>query len=158
MIARNYRRFPEALLYQLELALGDVADTIQAIRVKGGAIWANLVHRYYNAAQDVRGVVPVPAWLRELKKRARTLAAEVKNRCLDLNEKKHQVEPTAPGAGGIADLDAMTATVWGRLFDAGIHELDDLAELCVDELVELVTISNDEAYNIIKQARAHWFT
>ncbi len=97
MIARNYRRFPEALLYQLELALGDVADTIQAIRVKGGAAWANLVQRFYNAPADVRGVVPVPQWMRELKKRARALAVDVKNRCLDLKAEKHQVDPPAPG-------------------------------------------------------------
>ena len=229
MIARNYRRFPEALLYQLELALGDVAETIQAIRVKGGAAWANLVHRYYNAPQDVRGMVPVPEWLRELKKRARALAVRVKSNCLNLTGEKHQVaaprsyhnvfamldamiierggrdnyarpdlcghtladigryqqcchigwnpfvgpfdysftyslegrftseidESSMPDA--VKELPGMTHLVWIAAYGGGIRTLDDLAELTVDELADIAGIDSEQAYTIVKAARAHWF-
>lgn len=78
MIARNYRQYPEALLYQLELVLGDVANTIEGIRIRGGAPWTNLVKRFYGSPADVRGMVAVPAWLKAAKWRARTMALAVK--------------------------------------------------------------------------------
>lgn len=78
MIAKNYRTYPEALLYQLELALGDVADTIQAIRAKGGAAWANLVRRYQEAGPDIRGVRAMPVWFKGLQKRRQALARAVR--------------------------------------------------------------------------------
>ena len=34
---------------------------------------------------------------------------------------------------------------------------DDLAELAVDELVEAVGISEEQARDLIMKARAHWF-
>jgi len=54
-IAKNFRKFPEALLYQLELAL-----------------------------VDVRGVVPVPEWVKVAKRKAAALARMVKAAVLDL--------------------------------------------------------------------------
>ncbi|MDP2818320.1 MAG: hypothetical protein Q8O29_08575 [Polaromonas sp.] len=77
MIARNYRRYPEAMLYQFELALDSAVATIQAIRTKGGAAWRNLVHRYYAAHADIRGVTPVPKWVRDMKARATELMKEL---------------------------------------------------------------------------------
>lgn len=40
MIAKNYRKFPEALLYQLELALASVGNTFDVLRVKNPAAFA----------------------------------------------------------------------------------------------------------------------
>lgn len=141
MIARNYRTYPEALLYQMELALGNVADTFEAIRVRGGAAWSNLVRRYQNAAKDMRGVMPVPGWLRELKQRAKALAVDVKTRCLTLAEEKHQINlPKISGIDGVDWLSDM------RLRNRGIHTMDELAEIA--------EISTDEACSILKQARA----
>ena len=40
----------------------------------------------------------------------------------------------------------------------GITTRDDLAELSVDELIEITGVSADEAKAIIMDARSHWFT
>ena len=45
-----------------------------------------------------------------------------------------------------------------KLSDAGVHTLDDLADLAIDELTEITGQSNDEAKALIMKAREHWFT
>ena len=44
-----------------------------------------------------------------------------------------------------------------KLAAAGINNKDDLAELAVDELVDIIEISNEEASNTIMKAREDWF-
>lgn len=44
------------------------------------------------------------------------------------------------------------------LAQAGITTRDDLAELSVDELIEITGVSDEEAKKVILAARAHWFT
>ena len=44
-----------------------------------------------------------------------------------------------------------------KLSNKGIKNKDDLAELSVDELKEIIDISNDEASSMIMKAREHWF-
>ena len=44
-----------------------------------------------------------------------------------------------------------------KLTAAGINNKDDLAELAVDELVDIIEISNEEASNTIMKAREDWF-
>lgn len=83
MIAKNYRQFPEALLYQLELALGDVRDTFDWIRKNAPASWAILRRRFVDSKPDVRGVVVVPEWVRVAEQRAAALARMVKAAMLD---------------------------------------------------------------------------
>ena len=46
----------------------------------------------------------------------------------------------------------------GKLADGGIHSRDDLADLAVDELVELTQIDEAAAKTLIMKAREHWFT
>ena len=46
----------------------------------------------------------------------------------------------------------------GKLADGGVHTLDDLADLAVDELTDITGQSADEAKALIMTARAHWFT
>ena len=46
----------------------------------------------------------------------------------------------------------------GKLADGGIHSRDDLADLAVDELVELTGIDEESAKTLIMKAREHWFT
>ena len=84
MIAQNYRRFPESLIYQLELELHEAVATMQAMRVKAGAVWAAWERIYAAASPDVRGVVPIPAWLAAANQRSRTLAAYVRSCCMNL--------------------------------------------------------------------------
>jgi N utilization substance protein A len=62
---------------------------------------------------------------------------------------------------GVADdlltLDGMPRELAARLAGKGIKSRDDLAELAVDELVELTGIDEQRAKEIILKARAHWF-
>ena len=44
-----------------------------------------------------------------------------------------------------------------KLSIKGIKNKDDLAELSIDELRDIIDISEDEASKMIMKARAHWF-
>jgi len=62
---------------------------------------------------------------------------------------------------GVADdllgLEGMTRELAAKLSGHGIKSRDDLAELAVDELVEMSGIDEERAKEIILKARAHWF-
>jgi N utilization substance protein A len=45
-----------------------------------------------------------------------------------------------------------------KLATGGVHSRDDLADLAVDELVELTGLADAEAKALIMKAREHWFT
>ena len=45
-----------------------------------------------------------------------------------------------------------------KLAEGNINTRDDLADLAVDELVELVGMDEAEARIMIMKAREHWFT
>jgi N utilization substance protein A len=57
----------------------------------------------------------------------------------------------------LRDLDGLTPALIGLLADGGIHSRDDLADLAVDELVELTSVPEAEAKALIMKAREHWF-
>ena len=44
-----------------------------------------------------------------------------------------------------------------KLADAGVHTRDDLADLAIDELVEITGQTDEEAKALILKAREHWF-
>ena len=44
-----------------------------------------------------------------------------------------------------------------KLASKGIKNKDDLAELSIDELQEVIDISEDDASKMIMKAREHWF-
>ena len=44
-----------------------------------------------------------------------------------------------------------------KLSNKGIKNKDDLAELSIDELKDIIDISNDKASSMIMKAREHWF-
>tara|TARA_B100000963_G_scaffold358507_1_gene383306 strand:- start:971 stop:2494 length:1524 start_codon:yes stop_codon:yes gene_type:complete len=55
------------------------------------------------------------------------------------------------------EVSGMSNELAAKLVDCKILTRDDLAELSVDELVELININRDEGSNLIMEARAHWF-
>jgi N utilization substance protein A len=57
----------------------------------------------------------------------------------------------------LKDLEGLTPELISKLAEGGIHTRDDLADLAVDELVELVGIADDDAKALILKAREHWF-
>jgi N utilization substance protein A len=62
---------------------------------------------------------------------------------------------------GVADdllgLEGMTRELAAKLAGKGVKNRDDLAELAVDELVEMTGIDEERAKETILKARAHWF-
>ncbi|KPC52950.1 transcription termination factor NusA [Amantichitinum ursilacus] len=57
----------------------------------------------------------------------------------------------------LRDLQGMSAELATKLAEHDIHTRDDLAELAVDELVEMTGIGEDDAKQLIMKAREHWF-
>jgi transcription termination/antitermination protein NusA len=57
----------------------------------------------------------------------------------------------------LRDLDGLTPDLIARLADGGIHTRDDLADLAVDELIEITAVDDSTAKALIMKAREHWF-
>ncbi|WP_417068293.1 transcription termination factor NusA [Niveibacterium terrae] len=60
-------------------------------------------------------------------------------------------------AADLLDLEGMDKTLAAKLANAGVKTRDDLADLAVDELVEMAEIDEVRAKDLITKARAHWF-
>ena len=60
-------------------------------------------------------------------------------------------------AEDLLNLDGMDKPLAARLARANIRSRDELADLAVDELVEISEIDQERAKNLITAARAHWF-
>jgi N utilization substance protein A len=54
-------------------------------------------------------------------------------------------------------LEGMDKSLAAKLAAQGIKTRDDLAELAVDELVDMTAVDEDRAKELILKARAHWF-
>jgi N utilization substance protein A len=85
---------------------------------------------------------------------------ELRNRAKDVLltmeiAKEERVEEVSQD---LRDLDGLTPELIGRLADGGIHTRDDLADLAVDELVEMTGVDESAAKALIMKAREHWFT
>ena len=63
--------------------------------------------------------------------------------------------------GGVADdllsLSGMDKPLAGQLASHGIKDRDALADLSVDELMEMTQMDQEQAMQLITTARAHWF-
>jgi len=57
----------------------------------------------------------------------------------------------------LRSLDGVTTTLIAKLAEGNVHTRDDLAELAVDELIEMTGINEEDAKALIMKARAHWF-
>ena len=58
----------------------------------------------------------------------------------------------------LRDLEGVTPELIAKLAAGDIHTRDDLADLAVDELVELAGMDEAAARTMIMKAREHWFT
>ena len=86
--------------------------------------------------------------IEELRKRARAAL---------LTEAIAKEEKVEGAAEELLALEGMDAEAAHELALKGILTMDDLAELSIDELVELTSIDNERAKTIIMAARAPWF-
>ena len=55
------------------------------------------------------------------------------------------------------DFDGLTPELIAKLEKGGVHSRDELADLAVDELVEMTEIDAEAAKALIMKAREHWF-
>jgi len=58
----------------------------------------------------------------------------------------------------LRDLEGLTPELIGKLAEGNIQTRDDLAELAVDELVEMTGVDEEQAKALIMKAREHWFS
>ncbi|OYU98094.1 MAG: transcription termination/antitermination protein NusA [Burkholderiales bacterium PBB5] len=58
----------------------------------------------------------------------------------------------------LRDLDGLTPELIAKLAEGGVHSRDDLADLAVDELVDMTAVDEAAAKALIMKAREHWFT
>ena len=54
-------------------------------------------------------------------------------------------------------LEGMDGELAAKLAESGVKTRDDLADLAVDDLLELADIGAERASSLIMKARAHWF-
>ena len=58
----------------------------------------------------------------------------------------------------LRDLEGLSPELIAKLAEGDIHTRDDLADLAVDELVEMTGVDEAQAKALIMKAREHWFT
>ena len=67
---------------------------------------------------------------------------------------EEQLESVAEDMLGLEGMDKPLAA---KLAQGGVHTRDELADLAVDELMEMSGLDEERAKNLITKARAHWF-
>lgn len=84
---------------------------------------------------------------------------ELRNRARDalLTMELAREEKVEEVSQDLRSLDGLNPELIGKLAEGAIHTRDDLAELAVDELVEMTGVNDDEAKTLIMKAREHWF-
>jgi N utilization substance protein A len=73
-----------------------------------------------------------------------------------LMEAMGEISAEEEDAESLADLDISEENL-SKLSAKAIKNKDDLAELAVDELQDIIEISNEDASALIMKAREHWF-
>lgn len=86
----------------------------------------------------------------ELRSRARDVLL---TRAIASEEQLESAEPTQE----LLDMEGMTRDLALTLASKGVTTLDDLAELAVDELVEMGDLNEEQAAALIMKARESWF-
>jgi N utilization substance protein A len=84
------------------------------------------------------------------------LRARAKDALLTMEiEKEEKVDEVSQD---LRDLEGMSPDLIGKLAVGGVNTRDDLADLAVDELVEMTGVGDEEARALIMKAREHWFS
>ena len=60
-------------------------------------------------------------------------------------------------SGDLMSVEGMEMTLALELTQKGINDREDLAEQSIEELIDLIDISEEDAGDLIMRARAHWF-
>jgi N utilization substance protein A len=85
---------------------------------------------------------------------------ELRNRAKDalLTMEIAKEEKVEEVSQDLRDLEGLSPELIAKLAAGDIHTRDDLADLAVDELVEMTGVDEAQAKALIMKAREHWFT
>ncbi|MDF1761744.1 MAG: transcription termination factor NusA [Coxiellaceae bacterium] len=89
-----------------------------------------------------------------------TIVDELQSRAADilLTQEIASEEPSADaGEDDVRLVEGVTEEMAKQLVVKEVRTRDDLAEYSVDELTDIIDLSDDEAAKLIMRARAHWF-
>jgi len=125
----------------------DVDEEVAQILVDEG--FTNLEEVAYVPANEFEEIEAFDAdTVNELRTRARNIL---------LTEAIATEERIGTTAEDLLALEGMNRELAARLADAKVFTRDDLAELAVDELLEIAELDEEQAKDLIMKARAHWF-
>lgn len=69
-----------------------------------------------------------------------------------------QEESIGEAAEDLRQLEGLTPDLLAKLAQGGVNTRDDLADLAIDELIEMTGQTESQATALIMRAREHWFT
>jgi N utilization substance protein A len=111
---------------------------------------------------NIEEVAYVPeSELLEIEEFDQEIVTEIRRRARDalltqLIAKEEVLDENAPEAD-LLELEGMSERLAFRLAEKGVRSQEDLAELSVDELIEISEMSEEDAAELIMKARAPWF-
>jgi N utilization substance protein A len=111
---------------------------------------------------NIEEVAYVPeSELLEIEEFDEEIVTEIRRRARDalltqLIAKEEDLDENAPEKD-LMELEGMTERLAFRLAEKGVRSQEDLAELAVDELIEINEMSEEDAAALIMAARAPWF-
>lgn len=116
-----------------------------------------LISEGFSSLEEV-AYVPV-AEMMEIEALDEDTVNELRNRARDalLTIELAAEERVEEGSQDLLNLDGMTAELAATLITGNIRTREELAELAVDELVDITGLAQDKASALILKAREHWF-
>jgi N utilization substance protein A len=136
-------------LIQTFMADLDVDEDVALILAQEG--FSSLEEVAYVPEQEMLDIEEFDADIvTELRSRARDVLL---TRAIASEEQLESAEPTQE----LLDMEGMSKDLALTLASKGVTTLDDLAELAVDELVEIGDMNDEQAAAMIMKARESWF-
>jgi transcription termination/antitermination protein NusA len=116
-----------------------------------------LVQEGFATLEEV-AYVPIAEML-EIEGFDETQVNDLRSRARDalLNQAIASEEKTESGLESLQDFEGLSAEHLQKLADNGVNTRDDLADLAVDDLVDMTGMEAEAARVIIMKAREHWF-
>jgi len=137
-----------SVVRQLFMAKLDVDEEVADILIEEG----------FSSLEEV-AYVPLQEML-EIEAFDEDTVNELRNRARDvlLTMELAKEEKVEKVSQDLRDLEGLTPELIGKLAEGNIQTRDDLAELAVDELVEMTGVDEEQAKALIMNAREHWFS
>jgi len=116
-----------------------------------------LIEEGFNSLEEV-AYVPISEML-QIDAFDEDTVNELRNRARDslLTMELAKEERVEEVSQDLRSLDGVTTTLIAKLAEGNVHTRDELAELAVDELIEMTGINEESAKALIMKAREHWF-